>query len=72
MRREQVLRRIELEEAGGSTLTTLKKKEIINKIRHENQKMVYDQRYLMVKDQKKKKQVPKNPAEREAIKLAEK
>jgi CRISPR/Cas system CMR-associated protein Cmr3 (group 5 of RAMP superfamily) len=71
MRREEILKKIELEEAGGSTLTTLRKREIINKIRRENEKMIYDQRYLRIQDSKKKKETPKNPAEREAMKLAE-
>ena len=42
IRREDFLKKLELEEAGGSTLATLKKKEIINQIRKENQKLVYD------------------------------
>jgi hypothetical protein len=33
--------------------------------------MIYDQRYIQVKDTKKKKIIPKNPAEREELKLAE-
>jgi hypothetical protein len=30
MRREDILRKLEQEEAGGGTMTTIKKREIIN------------------------------------------
>lgn len=48
MRREEALKKLEGNPAGNSTLVNLKKREMIKQIRQENQKLIYDERYLKV------------------------
>ena len=56
---------------GNSTLVNLKKREIIKQIRQENQKLIYDERYLNIQEKDANKQTQLDQAESEALKILE-